>query len=128
MNALLASLKNDLLGRRLLPLLVLCGVALAGAVAYTVLGGSGSGSSTPTASLSSSLPPVPPSLASPAPGNPNQAVSETTSGVHYQRGGTARDPFVKLPEPKPPVSTVAPTPTNSTGSKSEADRPHQSKA
>lgn len=100
MNALLASLKTDLLGRRLLPLVVLIGVALAGAVAYAVLGGGGSGSTTPTASLGPALPSTPPSLASPAPINPNVAVSETTSGTHYQRGGATRDPFVKLPEPK----------------------------
>jgi hypothetical protein len=100
MSDLLASLKTDLLGRRLLPFLVLLGVALAAAVAYAVVGSGGSGSSTPTASLGPALPPVPPSLASPAPTNPNVAVSETTSGMHYQRGGATRDPFVKLPEPK----------------------------
>lgn len=113
MSGLLASLKTDLLGRRLLPFVVLLGVALAGAVAYAVLG-SGGGSATPTASLGPAAPTPAPSLASPAPTNPNVAVSETTSGVHYQRGGATRDPFVKLPEPK--KATTAPSPTGSSTS------------
>jgi hypothetical protein len=113
MSGLLASLKTDLLGRRLLPFLVLLGVALAAAVAYAVLGSGGTGS-TPTASLGSALPPATPSLASPAPANPNVATSETTSGTHYQRGGATRDPFVKLPEP-PKAKTVA-IPTGSSPS------------
>ncbi|HEY7829653.1 MAG TPA: hypothetical protein VIC06_03710 [Solirubrobacteraceae bacterium] len=119
MNALFGSLKTDLLGRRLLPLVVALGVILVGAVAYAVLGGSGgSGSSTTVVSLGASLPRVPPSLASPAPGNPNQAVSETTSGVHYQRVGTAHDPFNKLPEPKAKTATKPTTPSSSSSSSS----------
>jgi hypothetical protein len=115
MTGLLASLKTDLLGRRLLPLVVLLGVALAGAVAYAVLGTGGSGSSTPTASLGPALPTPAPSLASPAPANPNVAVSETTSGTHYQRGGPTRDPFVKLPEPKKATTAAS---TSGSSSKS----------
>ena len=42
MNEILQSLKSDLLDRRMLPIVVLLVVALAGAVAYTVLAGSGS--------------------------------------------------------------------------------------
>jgi hypothetical protein len=118
MSGLLASLKTDLLGRRLLPFLVVLGVALAAAVAYAVVGSGGS-ASTPTASLGPALPSVPPSLATPAPTNPNVATSETTSGTHYQRAGAIRDPFVKLPEP-PKAKTVA-TPggssTSASGSK-----------
>ncbi len=117
MNDLLGSLKTDLLGRRLLPLVVVLGVVLVGAAAYAVLGSSGgSGSSTPAVVLGASLPPVPPSLASPAPGDPNQAVSETTSGVHYQRVGTARDPFTKLPEPKAKTATTSSTSSSSSSS------------
>jgi hypothetical protein len=122
MNALFGSLKTDLLGRRLLPLVVALGVILVGAVAYAVLGGSGgSGSSTAVISLGASLPPVPPSLASPAPGDPNQAVSETTSGVHYQRVGTAHDPFIKLPEPKAKTATK-PSSTSSSSSSSSTSK------
>jgi len=100
MIELLRSLKQDLLGRRLLPVFALAALALAGAVAYAVLG---SGSSTPAptaASIQSTLPPVPPTIAAPAPTNPKQAVSETTDGAHYQRGGATRDPFIPLPEPR----------------------------
>ncbi|HEY7953024.1 MAG TPA: hypothetical protein VID70_08540 [Solirubrobacteraceae bacterium] len=118
MSGLLASLKTDLLGRRLLPLVVLLGVALAGAVAYAVVGSGGSGSTTPVASLGPAAPTPAPSLASPAPANPNVAVSETTSGVHYQRGGATRDPFVKLPEPK----KASTTPASSSGASSKGSQ------
>lgn len=126
MSGLLASLKTDLLGRRLLPFVILVGVALVGAVAYAVLGSGGSGSSTPTASLGPAVPTPAPSLASPAPTNPNVAVSETTSGAHYQRGGPIRDPFVKLSEPKQATTAAipsgssksSPTPSGSTGASS----------
>jgi len=111
-------LKSDLLGRRLLPLVVALGLILAGAVAYAVLGSSGGSSSTPVVSLGASLPPIPPSLATPAPGDPNQAVSETTSGVHYQRVGAARDPFSKLPEPKAKTATKASSSSSSSSSSS----------
>lgn len=124
MSGLLASLKTDLLGRRLLPILVLVGVALAAAVAYAVLGG-GSSSQTPAASLTApgSPPEVPPTLASPAPANPHQAVSETTSGAHFQRAGGAHDPFTPLPETKPKAAKAASgsTPSSSgAGSKSSS--------
>jgi hypothetical protein len=96
----LKSLTQDLFGRRLLPVLALAALALVGAVAYAVLGG-GSSSAPTTASLAgTSLPPVPAVVAAPAPANPKQAISETTSGSHYQRGGPTRDPFVPLREPK----------------------------
>ncbi len=122
MNELLVSLKTDLLGRRLLPFVILIGVALAGAVAYAVLGSGGSGSSTPTASLGPAVPTPAPSLASPAPTNPNVANSETTSGVHYQRGGPIRDPFVKLPEPTK-ATTTTPSPSGSSSSAKSSPTP-----
>jgi len=50
---LLYSLKDDLLGRRLRPFLLLLVVALVAAVAYAVLGG---GSSTPTTPVAASAP------------------------------------------------------------------------
>lgn len=119
MSGLLASLKTDLLGRRLRPLVVLLGVALAGAVAYALLGSGGSGSTTPTASLGPAVPSTAPSLASPAPTNPNVAVSETTSGTHYQRGGATRDPFVKLPEPKKATTVAGPSGSSSSSTGSQ---------
>jgi hypothetical protein len=100
MTELLASLRQDLLGRRMLPLLVLVGVALLGAVAYTALGGGGSSHSANPSASASPLPSVPPTLATPAPANPHQASAETTSGSTYQSAGTTRDPFIPLPRPK----------------------------
>ncbi len=109
---ILKSLKKDLLGRRLLPFVALAGVALLGGVAYAVLAGGASSSST-TVAVAPALPPAPKTVATPAPVNPNVAVSETTSGAHLQRGGPTRDPFVPLPSPKT-KTTVAPTsPTSS---------------
>jgi hypothetical protein len=123
MSGLLASLKTDLLGRRLLPFVILIGVALVGAVAYAVLGSGGSGASTPTASLGPAVPTPAPSLASPAPTNPNVAASETTSGAHYQRGGPIRDPFVKLPEPKKATTVASPSGSSSSAKSSPTPSP-----
>jgi hypothetical protein len=115
MMNVLNSLKKDLLGRRLLPFVIIAGVALAGGVAYAVLGG-GSSSPSSVASVAPVLPPAPTTVATPAPANPKVAVSETTSGASYQNGGATRDPFVPLPQPK---TTVAPSsPTNTTSSSS----------
>ncbi|MFI5010300.1 MAG: hypothetical protein ACHQDY_08515, partial [Solirubrobacterales bacterium] len=55
---MLKSLKNDLLGRRLLPFVALAGVALLGGVAYAVLAGGSSSSSTTVAAIPA-LPPAP---------------------------------------------------------------------
>jgi hypothetical protein len=109
MNEFFGSLKSDLLDRRFLPVLALLGVALVAALAYAVLSG---GSST------SSTPPLPSSAStgvtgrvgviaiSPAPANPKEAVSETTSGAHHQ-SGTPRNPFTPLPSTKAKSSTTA---------------------
>jgi hypothetical protein len=125
MIEILTSLKNDLLGRRLLPLLALAGVALVGAIGYAVLGGGGgSGSQASVASIAGSLPPVPPTLANPAPANPNLAVSETTSGARYQRAGATRDPFIPLPSPKTTTAAakVAAGSTSSSSSSSSGSK------
>jgi len=115
---ILKSLKNDLLGRRLLPFVIAAGVLVAGGVAYAVLGG-GSSSAPTTAVVGPALPPPPTTVASPAPANPNVAVAETTSGAHYQRGGATRDPFVPLPQPKS-ATTAAATPKPASSSSSSA--------
>lgn len=91
------SLKEDLLSRRLLPVLVVVGVALVAAVAYAVLGGGSSKSSTLAVSASSGSTAVAGVAVSQAPANPNQPISETTNGTSKQHGGTARDPFTPLP-------------------------------
>lgn len=101
MNALLNSVKADLLDRRILPLVAIVVVAVFAAIGYAVLGGS-SASPAPssTASVTSS------SLGG-APSNagivvtqttPSKAVAETTNGVAEQRKGLARNPFAPLPE------------------------------
>jgi hypothetical protein len=123
MIGLLASLKADLLGRRLLPLVVALALALAGAVAYAVLGGSSSSSSSNSSSagsLAASLPPAPPSLASPAPPNPHLATAETTTGVHFQRAGSAHDPFKKLPEPEKAKALTTSSSSSASSSKGAA--------
>jgi hypothetical protein len=99
MNEFITSLKQDLLGRRMFVPLAIVGLALVGAIAYTVLGGGGSSTTNPNASASP-LPSVPPTLATPAPANPHQASAETTSGSTYQSGGATRDPFIPLAKPK----------------------------
>jgi hypothetical protein len=105
MSAILRSLKSDLLDRRLLPVLVVVGLGLVGAIAYTVLAGGGSkgGAATPSAAVTST--PVPgaqgPKLpVSEAPANPNAAVSETTDGVRYQHKAGSHNPFTPLAGPK----------------------------
>ena len=52
----LRALREDLRDRRLLPLVVLAGVAMLGAIAFVVLGGSGGGSSSTTASTGPAVP------------------------------------------------------------------------
>ncbi len=122
MTEFLRSIKTDLLSRRLLPAVVVLGVALIAAVAYAVTGGSAS--STPSVSAGvatvggagSSGPSGSPSV-SVAAANPEQAVSETPGGTRYQSQGPTRDPFVPLPTPKPPTST---TPAKSSSSSSSS--------
>jgi hypothetical protein len=119
-----SSLKEDLSSRRLLPVLLVLGVALAGAVAYAVLGG-GSSASTVAVSASSGSTAVAGVAVSQAPANPNQPISETTNGTSKQHGGSARDPFTPLPGAKEASSSTksagtstasSPAPTSSSGS------------
>ncbi|HUN78157.1 MAG TPA: hypothetical protein VMU32_04485 [Solirubrobacteraceae bacterium] len=115
MNGLLQSLKSDLLDRRLLPFLALLGLALAGAVAYAVLGGSSSPSS-PTPAANTAPPSSGPSLpVSQAPESPHAAVAETTNGQRYQHHTGKRNPFTPLPS-KEGSSSAATKSTASAGS------------
>jgi len=90
------SLKEDLLGRRLRPLLLVLGVALAAAVAFAVTGG-GSSTPTPVGPSPGLATPVAGVAVSQASGNADEAVSETTNGVSHQHHGLARNPFTPLP-------------------------------
>jgi hypothetical protein len=113
MTDFLQSLKADLLDRRFLPLVALLGVALVAALAYAVISGSGGPSASPAppaTSAASSAGPATPRGGVPvsqAPANPNEAVSETTSGASHQRSGAARNPFTPLPGSQPKTSSSA---------------------
>jgi hypothetical protein len=113
MNDFLSSVKADLLDRRLLPFVAVIVLALVGALAYVVLGGSPAAAPTPAVSHA----PVAKGIAVSATAeNPDQAPAETTSGARVQRRGSARNPFTPLPgAPKPASSTAssAATTTNS---------------
>jgi len=112
-----ASLKDDLLGRRLLPVLLVLGVALLAAVAYAVLGGGSSASSTPVAASSPSSQAAGVAV-SQAPANPDRPVAETTSGASKQHGGNARDPFTPLPGATAVTSSSTSTGSSATKSSS----------
>lgn len=109
MSDFLNSLKSDLLDRRFLPVLALLGVALAAAIAYAVLGAGGSSTGSPRP-VASSAPPLAGTTSATiaihqAPANPDQAVSETTSGASKQHGGPARNPFKPLPSTQPKTAS-----------------------
>jgi hypothetical protein len=116
MTEFLNSLKADLLDRRMLPLVALVCVALAGAVAYSVLGG-GSSSSAPApvtagpvqvggAGISVSQPET----------STSQAVAETTNGISSQRHGLAHNPFTQLPGAAKTAATTASASTSASSS------------
>jgi hypothetical protein len=132
----LQSIKSDLVERRLWPILALAIVAIA---AIVILVGRSPSSSAPGAAASIPTVPAPIGpIVSVAPINPNQAASETTTGVRYQQQGGAHDPFVGLVAPEthkrsgksksssssataasttssaPSVATPAPSPTTTT--------------
>jgi hypothetical protein len=114
MTEFLNAVKADLLDRRMLPLLVVVGLALAGGLGYAVLAGGSSASAPPAAS--SRPVHVTGITVSQAPPNPNQAVAETTNGAPVQRRGLAHDPFSPLPVRTVVVSTTSSskTPSSST--------------
>jgi hypothetical protein len=118
----LQSLRSDLSSRRLLPFVALAAVALIAAVAYAVTGGSGGSAPAPVASLPSisvtgSAPALPVTV---APTNPNEAVSETPSGVRFQSQGLTRDPFIPLPSPPATKAAESSSPSSSGGSNSSS--------
>jgi hypothetical protein len=119
-----ASLKEDLLGKRMLLVLVVLGVALIAAAAYAVLGG---GSSTAPAPITASAPTgtsaaIGDVTVSQAPANPNQPISETTEGTSKQHHGVAHNPFTPLPEAKK-ASSASTTSSTSSSSSSPSTTP-----
>jgi hypothetical protein len=124
MTDFLGSLKADLLDRRILPIVVLLGVALVGALAYAVLGG-GSSASTPaplaapvsplsTAASASSI------TVTQAPTATGQPVAETTSGSVHRSVGASRNPFAPLPGAKAASSSTASATSAGSGSSSSS--------
>jgi hypothetical protein len=117
MNEFFNSVKSDLTDRRLMPIVVIVGLALLAALAYAAFG---AGSSTPTASVE----PAPVSagtgrlLVTPAQTSPTEALAETTSGVVVQRHGQARDPFNLLPGSIQTTVTTTTTTTTTGGGES----------
>jgi hypothetical protein len=118
MTEFLNAVKADLLDRRLLPLLVLAGVALAGALGYALLGG-GSSASTPITATSRPVH-VTGITVSQAPANPNEAVAETTNGAPVQRHGLAHNPFSLLPAQRAALATASASKTSSSSSKTSS--------
>jgi hypothetical protein len=119
MSNFLESLKSDLSNRRVLPVLVVLAVALVGALAYAVLGGKSSSTSTSATA---------PSASATAPGaskgivvtqatvNTDKAVAETTSGAP-KSPHNPNNPFKPLPGSKAKTaSTSSPSSTSSSGS------------
>lgn len=97
MSDLLSSLKADLTSRRMLPLLVLAGLALVGALVFVALGSKSSAPATSTApAVTGHVAALPGPTVSNAPANPNAAASETTVGTGYQHGGKMRNPFAPV--------------------------------
>jgi hypothetical protein len=122
MKSFLSSLRADLLDRRFLPVLVVLGVALVAALAFSVVGGGSSTHSTPTTPVTSASTgasgPVGAVAISQAPAA-NQAVAETTSGAH-KHSGAPRNPFTPLPSSSKAKSATASSPSKSPSSASSA--------
>jgi hypothetical protein len=121
MTDFLSSLKADLLDRRLLPILALVGVGLVAALAYAVLGGGSTATTTPPVATAH----VPGGIAvSESKGSPVQSVAETTSGASAQRHGYAHDPFSLLPgAAKAVAASTAATTTRTSSSTSTSASP-----
>ena len=129
----LHSLKDDLLNKRLLPILLVLGIALVAAVAYAVLGGGSSTPASTTASTSAAAATAAGVVVSPAPANPGRSVAETTNRASKQQGGHARNPFTPLPAAKAAASASAKssgasTTKSASGSKTPASKTSPSNA
>lgn len=120
MTEMLQSIKDDLLSRRMLPLVGVLAVALVAAVAYALAGGSSSGSVAPVTPPSSSGAAAPPALAVVVAGpNAHAIVAETPAGKHYQSAGATRNPFTPLPS-APATSPASSTPAKPSSGSSSA--------
>jgi hypothetical protein len=108
MSGFLNSLRADLTDRRVLPMVLLLGVALLAALAFLFLGG-GSSSSGPLAPLPAAAPVTTASngiAVSEVSMNPNAAIAETAGGAPTH-AGAVKDPFKQLASPTSPTSSPA---------------------
>ncbi len=113
MSNFLSSVKADLVDRRLLPVVVLVGLAFVAALTYAILGG-GSTAATPTAAVARGA--ATPASVAISQTTPEKAVAETTGGGSEQRSGAAHNPFTPLPETKAKSTTPAASSTPATSS------------
>ncbi len=103
MNAItdyLSALREDLRDRRMLPLVVLAGVAMLAAIAFVIIGGSGGGSSpvTPPAGNSASTNAGETTALTLTPVSSENAVAETATGAAgLPMRGSTHNPFSLLP-------------------------------
>jgi hypothetical protein len=109
----------DLLDRRVLPLVVVVVLGLAGAIAYVALGGGSTTPSTKSASSASSL--AGSSGVAITQTTPEGAVAETSGGVSEQHGGHSRNPFAPIAGTKSkasakPASSSSSTPSSKSSS------------
>jgi hypothetical protein len=112
MSNFLNSVKADLTDRRMLPILVIVGVALAGALAYAVLAGGGSSTTTAALSPTPTVTKVSGVVVTQSHVSTDKPVAETTSGDTHRSSNPPRDPFKPLPTPSvktasTPASTSA---------------------
>src|SRR5260370_25909779 len=91
--SILKSIGSDFVEKRLWPVAALLGGLLVAVLAYVAL--SGGGKAAPTTPVAGA-PAVTGPTVTPAPANPNVAVSETTTGARYQRQAGAHHPLVAL--------------------------------
>jgi hypothetical protein len=116
MNEFFSSLGADLRDKRFMPILVVLGVALIGAVAWAALGGKSSTGSPPAAGTvagNANVSTGMPITEAPATA-PKQALAETTTGAPHQKG-TPRDPFKPLPGAKKEASSSSSNAASSGG-------------
>ncbi len=113
----LSALREDLRDRRMLPLVVLVGVAMLAAIAFVVLGGSGGGSSavTPSPGSSASADAGETTALALTPVSTSNAVAETATGAKPTAGGS-HNPFALLPSTIAAEAKAAGTSSPSSGS------------
>jgi hypothetical protein len=119
MNELLQSIKADLLSRHMLPLLAVAGVALLGALSYSVMGGGGGSAKAPAGAPVAPLPSSSPVAI--APPNATAAAAETPAGAQYQTQGSTRNPFTPLAG-TPAASAASASTRRSSGSSSSSSK------